>query len=97
MLRTAISNISNNRNLRASNASSVDSTTRERFRGFIESYNGVNDALFFIFYTAFTVGLICYGIAFLRTNGCMSQLGILFTALALLNLPGLLDSVIGAG
>ena len=60
------------------------------------AYNGINDALFSIFYTAFTVGLICYGIAFLRTNGSMSQLGILFTVWALLNLPGWIDAVTGS-
>ena len=53
MLRTAISIFAINRNWRAAYASGVDSATRERFRGFIESYNGVNDALFFIFYTVF--------------------------------------------
>jgi len=95
MLRTAISIFAINRNWRAVYASAVDPATRERFRAFIESYSGINDALFFIFYTAFTVGLICYGIAFLRTNGSMSQLGILFTIWALLNLPGWIDAVIG--
>ena len=87
MLRTAISIFAINRNWRTLYASAVDPATRERFRAFIESYSGINDALFFIFYTAFTLGLICYGIAFLRTNASMSQLGILFTVWALLNLP----------
>ena len=95
MLRTAISIFAINRNWRAAYASAVDSATRERFRGFIESYSGINDALFFIFYTAFSLGLICYGIAFLRTNASMSQLGILFVVWALLNLPGWIDAVIG--
>jgi hypothetical protein len=96
ILRTAISIFAINRNWRAAYATAVDPTTRERFRAFIESYSGVNDALFFIFYTAFTVGLICYGTAFVRTNGRMSQLGILFTAWAVLNLPGWIDTVTGA-
>jgi hypothetical protein len=95
MVRTAISIFAINRNWRAVYASTVDPATRERFRAFIESYSGINDALFFIFYTAFIVGLICYGFAFLRTNGSMSQLGILFTVWALLNLPGWIDAVIG--
>lgn len=94
ILRTAISIFAINRNWRAVYASTVDPATRERFRAFIESYSGINDALFFIFYTAFTVGLICYGIAFLRT-GSMLQLGILLTVWALLNLPGWIDAVIG--
>jgi hypothetical protein len=94
MLRTAISIFAINRNWRAVYASAVDPAMRERFRAFIESYSGINDALFFIFYTAFTAGLICYGIAFLRTNDNMSQLGILFTAWALLNLPGWIDAAI---
>ena len=94
MVRTAISIFAINRNWRAVYATAVDPATRERFRAFIESYSGINDALFFIFYTAFTVGLICYGIAFLRT-GRMLQLGILFTVWALLNLPGWIDAVIG--
>ena len=95
ILRTAISIFAINRNWRAVYASAVDPVTRERFRAFIESYSGINDALFFIFYTAFTVGLICYGIAFLRTNANMSRLGILFTVWAVLNLPGWIDAVIG--
>jgi hypothetical protein len=94
-LRTAISIFAINRNWRAVYASAADPATRERFREFIESYSGINDALFFIFYTAFTVGLICYGIAFLRTNGRMSQLGILFIVWALLNLAGWIDTVTG--
>ena len=97
ILRTAISIFAINRNWRAGYAGAVDPATRERFRGLIESYSGVNDALFFIFYTAFIVGLICYGIAFLRRNERMSQLGILFTVWALLNLPGWIDAVIGTG
>jgi hypothetical protein len=96
ILRTAISIFAINRHWRAAYATAVDPATRERFRAFIESYSGVNDALFFIFYTAFTVGLICYGTAFVRTNGRMSQLGILFTAWAVLNLPGWIDTVTGA-
>jgi hypothetical protein len=95
MVRTAISIFAINRNWRAAYAGTIDPATRDRFRAVIESYSGINDALFFIFYTAFTVGLICYGIAFLRTNDRMSQLGILFTVWALLNLPGWIDAVIG--
>jgi hypothetical protein len=95
ILRTATSIFVINRNWRAVYASAVDPATRERVRAFIESYSGINDALFFIFYTAFSVGLICYGIAFLRTNGRMSQLGMLFIVWALLSLPGWMDAVIG--
>jgi hypothetical protein len=95
MVRTAISIFAVNRNWRAAYASTANPATRERFREFIESYSGINDALFFIFYTAFTVGLICYGIAFLRTNGRISQLGILFIVWTLLNLPGWIDTVTG--
>ena len=95
ILRTAISIFAINRNWRAVYASAVDAATRERFRAFIESYSGINDSLFFVFYTAFIVGLVCYGIAFLRPNGRMSQLGILFILWALLSLPGGIDAVIG--
>jgi hypothetical protein len=95
ILRTAISIFAINRNWRAVYANAVDAATRERVRAFIESYSGINDALFFIFYTAFTVGLICYGIAFFRTNGRMSQLGMLFITWAPLNLPGWIDTVVG--
>ena len=96
ILRTTISIFAVNRNWRAAYASAIDPATRERFRAFIESYSGINDALFFIFYTAFIVGLICYGMAFVRTKGRMSQLGILFLVWALLSLPGWIDAVIGA-
>jgi|GEM_PF-654481 len=95
ILRTSISIFAVNRTWRAGYAAAADDAMREQFRSLITAYGGVNQALFFIFYTAFLIGLVCYGLAFLRSEGPKSPLGLLFLAWSLLSLPGFFDAIIG--
>jgi hypothetical protein len=95
ILRTSLSIFAVNRTWRPGYANAVDEATRDRVRFLIEAYSGVNNALFFIFYSAFIIGLLCYAIAFLRLNGRMRWLGIVFAFWSLINLPGLIDAIIG--
>src|SRR6185436_4000333 len=78
ILRTSISIFGVNRTWRAGYAAAADNATRERFHSIIDAYAGINDALFFVFYAGFLIGLICYGVAFLRSEGSKSHLGLLF-------------------
>ena len=95
ILRTSISIFAVNRTWRAGHAAAADDATREQFRSFITAYGGINDALFFIFFTGFVIGLVCYGLAFLRTEGRKSHLGLLFLVWAALDLPGFIATVTG--
>ena len=67
IVRTSISIFAVNRTWRAGYGAAADDATREQFRSLITAYGGINQALFFIFYTAFLIGLVCYGLAFLRS------------------------------
>jgi hypothetical protein len=96
LVRTALSIFAVNRRWRAAYAAAADDATRAHFRGLIEAFGGVNDALFFLFDAAFLVGLVCYGIAFLRSAGPGTALGVLFVAWSLLTLPPLIDAAGGA-
>jgi hypothetical protein len=95
ILRTSISIFAVNRTWRAGYAAAADDATRERFQALLAAYGGINQAFFFVFYTGFFIGLICYGLAFMRTEGRKSQLGILFLVWALLDVPGFIDTVAG--
>ena len=95
IVRTSISIFAVNRTWRAGYAAAADDATRERFQSLITAYAGINQALFFIFYTGFVIGLVCYGLAFLRTEGRKSHLGLLFLVWALLDVPGFVDAVTG--
>ena len=95
ILRTSISIFAVNRTWRAGYAAAADDATRERFRSFLTAYSGVNDALFFLFDTAFLAGLICYALGFLKQEGRMSRIGVLFSVWAVLTLPPILDAAQG--
>jgi hypothetical protein len=95
IVRTSISIFAVNRTWRAGYAAAADDATREHFRSLITAYGGINDALFFIFYTAFLIGLVCYGLAFLRSEGRKSHLGFLFLLWSLLSVPGFIDAIMG--
>ncbi|MCA1658396.1 MAG: hypothetical protein LC627_03755, partial [Verrucomicrobiaceae bacterium] len=43
----------------------------------------------------FMIGLACYGLAFLRSEGGKSHLGILFLVWALLDVPGFIAAIAG--
>lgn len=95
IVRTSISIFAVNRTWRAGYAAAADDATREHFRSLITAYGGINQALFFIFYTAFLIGLVCYGLAFLRSEGGKSQLGLLFLVWSLLSVPAFVDAITG--
>jgi hypothetical protein len=95
MLRTSLSIFAVNRAWRSGYELATEDVKRRAFRSAIESFSGVNDALFFLFFLAFTLGLFCYGFALLRTNGMDRGVGLLFLVWGLLNLPGLIGTILG--
>jgi len=95
MLRTSLSIFAVNRAWRAGYETSADEMQRRAFRSALDSFAGVNDALFFLFLTAFTIGLFCYGFALLSKNGIDQGVGFLFLLWGLLNLPGLIGTIVG--
>jgi hypothetical protein len=95
MLRTSLSIFAVNRVWRAGYETSSDDMQRRAFRAALDSFGGVNDALFFLFLLAFTVGLFCYGFALLSTNGMDQRVAILFLLWGILNLPGLIGTILG--
>lgn len=95
ILRTSLSIFAMNRAWRTGYAAALDEPTREAFRSVIVAYPGINDALFFIFYVCFLLGLVCYGFAFLRSEGRASHIGLLFILWSLLNVPTLIDTIKG--
>ena len=95
MLRTSLSIFAVNRAWRSGYELANDDSVRAPFRSAIETFSGVNDALFFLFFTAFALGLFCYGLALLQTSGVDRQIAFLFLIWAFLNLPGLVAFVTG--
>ena len=64
-------------------------------RATIAAFSGINESLFFIFLTAFIIGLLCYGFAFVRAKGLEQKVGLLFLLWAALSVPGYADTVRG--
>jgi hypothetical protein len=95
MLRTSLSIFAVNRAWRAGYQASSDDIQKRAFRAALDTFGGVNDALFFLFLTAFTVGLFCYGCALLSKSGNDQRIGFLFLVWGVLNLPGLIGAIIG--
>ena len=95
IFRTSLSIFAVNRIWRGGYGTAEDDRTRQMIRDVFTSYAGINDALFFVFYTAFVIGLICYGFALVPTPGFDRLLGGLFLLWALVNLPVFIDTVAG--
>lgn len=95
LLRTSISIFAVNRAWRAGYATAADDTARETFREVITVFGGINDALFFIFFTCFTVGTLCYGLSLIKSTGWTQKIGWMMVLWAGLNLPGWIDTVSG--
>jgi hypothetical protein len=95
MLRTSLSIFAVNRTWRAGYETSGDEMQNRAFRAALDTFAGVNDALFFLFFTAFTVGLFCYGFAQLSKSGIDQRVGFLFLLWGVLNLPGLIGTTVG--
>ena len=95
MLRTSMSIFAINRTWRSGYEATSDELRRAAFRNAIDLFSGVNDALFFLFILAFTIGLFCYGFALLPSNGIDQGIGLLFLLWGLLSLPPLIGTIIG--
>jgi hypothetical protein len=95
MLRTSLSIFAVNRAWRAGYEASGDDIQKGAFRAALDAFGGVNDALFFLFFTAFTVGLFCYGFALLLKSGIDQRVGLLFLLWGVLNLLGLIGTIAG--
>jgi hypothetical protein len=95
MLRTSLSIFAVNRAWRAGYETSSDEMQRRAFRAALDNFSGVNDALFFLFFLAFTVGLFCYGFALLSSSGMDQRVALLFLLWGILNLPGLIGTIVG--
>ena len=95
MLRTSLSIFAINRTWRSGYEATSDELRRAAFRNAIDLFSGVNDALFFLFILAFTMGLFCYGVALLPSNGIDQRIGLLFLVWGLLTLPPLIGTIVG--
>ena len=95
MLRTSMSIFAINRTWRSGYETTSDELRRVAFRNAIDLFSGVNDALFFLFILAFTMGLFCYGFALLPSNGIDQRVGLLFLLWGLLSLPPLIGTIVG--
>jgi hypothetical protein len=94
-LRSALAIFALNRAWRAGYVAATDTAARERARSLIEGYAGISEALFFIFFMAFLLGTVAYGLTFFREAGLTGGIGWLFLIWAALNLPGLIETVAG--
>jgi hypothetical protein len=95
MLRTSLSIFAVNRAWRAGYEVSGDDLQKRAFRAALDAFGGVNDSLFFLFLTAFTLGLFCYGFALLSKTRIDQSIGFLFLVWGVLNLPGLVGAIVG--
>jgi hypothetical protein len=95
MLRTSLSIFAVNRAWRAGYETSGDDMQKRAFRATLDNFGGVNDALFFLFFLAFTIGLFCYGFALLSKSGMDQRVGYLFLLWGIFNLPSLIGTIIG--
>jgi hypothetical protein len=95
ILRTSLSIFAVNRTWRTGYETSSDDMRRQTFRDALDTFAGVNDALFFVFLAAFTAGLFCYGFALLLRNGIDQGVGLLFLLWGVLNLPALVGAIAG--
>jgi hypothetical protein len=94
-LRTSLSIFAVNRAWRAGYETSNDDMRRQAFRDALDTFVGVNEALFFLFFAAFTIGLFCYGFALVLKSGIDQGVGFLFLLWGVLNLPGLVAAIAG--
>lgn len=95
MLRTSLVLFALNRKWRVGYGEANNDATRASWRATIEAFGGVNDALFFVFYLAFLLGILCCGLAFLGSRGFDGKLGWLFLVWSILSVPALIDTVTG--
>ena len=95
ILRTSLRIFALNRTWRASYEAATDDASRMTLRATIGAFSGINESLFFVFLTAFIIGLLCYGFAFVGAKGLEQKVGLLLLLWALLSIPGYVDTVRG--
>jgi hypothetical protein len=95
MLRTALIIFGVNRRWRTGYLAAAEETARLKFRATIDAFSGIDDALFFVFFLAFFLGTLCYGVSLFQSKGWDQKLGALFLLWAALNTPTLIDTVTG--
>jgi hypothetical protein len=95
ILRTSLSIFAVNRAWRAGYENSGDDMRKQAFRDALDTFAGVNEALFFLFFAAFTVGLFGYGFALVLKSGIDQGIGLLFLLWGVLSLPGLIAAIAG--
>ena len=96
MLRTSLVLFAVNGTWRAGFASTGDPAARQVFRNQILGFAGINQALFMLFFLAFLVGNLLYGLALARGRGLEKAVGWTLLAWAGIALPTLLEEA-GAG
>jgi len=94
-LRTSLALFALNRKWRVDYSAEKDDAVRASVRATIDAFAGVSDALFFIFYAAFLLGIVCYGFALIGSRGFDGKVGWLFLLWSALNLPVLIDTFTG--
>jgi hypothetical protein len=95
ILRTSLSIFAVNRAWRAGYENSGNDMQKQAFREALDTFAGVNEALFFLFFAAFTVGLFGYGFALVLKSGIDQGVGLLFLLWGVLSLPGLTAAIAG--
>ena len=95
MLRTSFAIFTMNRAWRAGYEQTTDENLRAAFRTSLETFAGINDALFFLFIVAFIAGLFCYGFALLPGEGIDRRIAWLFLLWGLVSLPGVVGTITG--
>ncbi|MCM3870893.1 MAG: hypothetical protein ND895_09410 [Pyrinomonadaceae bacterium] len=95
ILRTSLRIFALNRTWRANYEAATDDAARMSLRATIGAFSGINESLFFLFLTAFIIGLLCYGFAFVGAKGLEQKVGLLLLLWAALSIPGYVDTVRG--
>lgn len=96
ILRTSLVLFALNRKWRVGYLEAKDESVRASLRATIEAFGGINDALFFIFYVAFLLGILCYGLALAKSPGFDGKVGWLFLLWTALSVPALIDTFTGS-
>jgi hypothetical protein len=91
--RTAIGIFALNRTWRNAYAVTSEETVRQFTENYIHAFSGFNDALFFIFYTAFLAGCVCYGFAYKNGTGSERKIAWLFLIWSATGIPSWLDEI----
>jgi hypothetical protein len=92
-LRTTVAIFGLNRNWRSSYANASEEAAKQFWENYINAFGGINDALFFLFFTCFIAGCICYGFAYFTQAGSDRKIALLFFIWAALGIPAWIDEI----